>query len=369
MTWFFLQGGLQGGVPVKAYFSDPGVGQQLPEGGDVKIRGVLVGYIGSIDIEGDAAVIELRLDSDVEIPADSTAEIRSKTVFGQKWVELIPSGTTDNLLGRGSVIPDESTVEPLEFERALQLGHDLISEIPLDDLATVTRTLADGFAGQEEDARTAIDQGLKALRAVNSRTAEFDLALRQLNEFSAWLADNDETLLSFMASLDSANRALIGASNEFVSSNDSVPVFLNDLAAFQERVDADLGRLVEDGARVLETVAERSGRLGDLVRGLQAFTTVWNSGLEQPCAGEFEANMTCWQVYLAPGLDSRGVYGKGRGPASDEPTDPYAGRVGATRQLAELLGRAAGREPETSVVSTIFRAARDLLPELMGGRT
>src|SRR6187200_2487162 len=101
LTWFFLKGGFQGGQPVEAVFSQPGVGQQLPVNGDVKIRGVLVGIITKIDLNDEGeAVVTFNLDGDVDIPADSTAEIRSKTVFGQKWIELIPpkNPTTDETL-------------------------------------------------------------------------------------------------------------------------------------------------------------------------------------------------------------------------------------------------------------------------------
>jgi phospholipid/cholesterol/gamma-HCH transport system substrate-binding protein len=340
LTWFFLQGGFQGGEPVKAFFSAPGIGQQLPEGGDVKIRGVLVGYIGSVDIEDGMAVIELRINSDEEIPADSSAEIRSKTVFGQKWVELIPpaDGGSDENLTAGSVIPDERTTEPLELERALELGSDLLSEIPLDELADVFRTLAEGFSGQEPEAAQAIDRGLVALRSVTSRSQRFDESLRQLSEFSKWLDDNDDSLLSFMQSLDSANRALVGAAPEFRSNLQSVPTFFNDLAAFQEDIEGSLGRLVEDGATLAEIIAARSQDLRDIVVNLEAFTTVWNSGLSQPCEGLYESDLTCWQVYQPPGLDSRGVYRRGQGPDEDEPGDPnFRGAASVRTALHDFI--------------------------------
>ncbi len=331
MTWFFLQGGFQGGVPVDAVFSAPGVGQQLPIGGDVKIRGVLVGRIDNVTIQEEKAVIELRLNTDQQIPEDSVAEIRSKTVFGQKWVELIPppGASSGPFLVAGSTIPDDRTVEPLELERALQLGSDLLSTIPLDDLAEVFRTLAEGFSGQEGAAAAAIDDGLVALQAVNSRSDEFDLSLRQLSEFSAWLDDNDDALLGFMGSLDSANRALVGAAPEFRANLQSVPAFFNAFATFQEDVESDLGRLVEEGATLAEIVAVRSDDLRDLVVNLEAFTTVWNSGLSQPCEGLFESDMTCWQVYQPPGLDNRGIYRGNEAPDRNEPGDPNFGIGGA----------------------------------------
>ena len=363
VTWIFLRGGFRGGVPVEALFSAPGVGQQLPVGGDVKIRGVLVGTIADIRYGPDGnAVVEMRLDDGLGLPADTAAEIRSKTVFGQKWLELLPpeSPSAEGILAAGSVIPDERTTEPLELERALQLGHDLLSEIPLEDLATIFDSLARGFVGQEEEARRAIDRGLVALRAVNSREGDLDLALRQLGEFSQWLDENDESLLSLMQSIDSANRALVGAAPEFRSNLQSVPSFLDRFAAFQERTEADLGVLVEEGADVAEALAARSESLVDLVVQLEAFLTVFNSGLSQPCGGLYESNMTCWQVYLMPGIESGGVYRSGEGPDVDERGDP--GRAGKqTISLQQLLSDAAGRKIAGGLVRLLYEPLIDSL--------
>ena len=338
-TWVLLKGGFEGGVPVRAVFSAPGVGQQLPIGGDVKVRGVLVGRIHDITLEGEHAIVHLRLRDDADISAESRAEIRSKTIFGQKWLELIPPAneTADDPLVAGSEIPDELTKEPLELERALQLGHDLLTEIPLGDLAATFKALSSGFGGQEKAARSSLKNGLIALRAVNARAPEFDLSLRQLREFSEWLDDNDTTLLSFMKSVDASNRALVGAAPEFVSSLQSVPRFLEDLGGFQEATEDDLGRLVERGATLAEIVANRAPELVDIIVQLRPFTTVWNSGLSQPCAGEYESNMRCWQVYQMPGLESRGLYGPGEAPDANQPGDPLYGVKGeAPKDLEEI---------------------------------
>jgi phospholipid/cholesterol/gamma-HCH transport system substrate-binding protein len=372
VTLSFLAGGFEGGIPVRAIFARPGVGQQLPIGGDVKVRGVLVGRIADIELGDDGnAVLELRLNRD-DIPVDSRADIRSKTVFGQKWVELIP-GESSQMLSGGDVIPDSRTSEPLELERALQKGHDLLSTVPAEDLATIFRTLADGFTGQEQDGRRAIDKGLIALRAVNARSGELDLSLRQLAEFSEWLDDHDTDALSFMESLDSANRALVGAAPEFRTSLDSVPQFLNDFTDFQVQIEDDLGLLIEDGATLAELIAPRSDQLVDLIVQLEPFTTVWNSGLSQPCEGPFETNMKCWQVYQLPGYDHRGLYEPGQGPQANEPNDPYFGSsagvteltVESLRAVLEAIG---GPGVPDDLARVLLAPAREQLPELMGGR-
>lgn len=370
-TWFFLKGGFQTGMPVGAVFSGRGVGQQLPVGGDVKIRGVLVGTIQDIELRDDGnAVVRLLLDEDLELPVSTGAEIRSKTVFGQKWVELIPSETAGPLLAAGDLIPDSQTKEPLELERSLQLGHDLLSRLPLRDLTTVFSTLAEGFTGSEEDAARAIDRGIVALRAVNARSDELDLALVQLRQTAQWLDENDGDILSFMESLDEANRALVGAAPEYRASLQSVPLFLERLARLQERIEPELGRLVEDGATVAEIVAARSDELTDLVVQLEAFTTVWNSGLKQPCEGLYESGMTCWQVYQPPGLESRGLYGEGFGPLSDSATDPLLGATGriSDETFTELLAAYTERRVPPGLARVLYEPARAALPELVGTR-
>jgi virulence factor Mce-like protein len=372
LTWFFLQGGFQTGMPVSAMFSGRGVGQQLRAGGDVKIRGVLVGTIRDIDLDEDGkARLDLLIDEDLEIPADSVAEIRSKTVFGEKWVELIPPAGSEAtaLLSEGSVIPDERTKEPLELERSLQLGHDLLSRLPLRDLTTVFSTLAEGFTGSEADARRALDRGIVALRAVNGRSDELDLALVQLRQTAEWLDANDGDLVSFMESLDEANRAFVGAAPEYRASLQSLPLFLDELASFQERIEPELGKLVEDGATIAEIVAARSDELTDIVVQLQAFTTVWNSGLKQPCEGLYESDLTCWQVYQAPGLESRGLYENGTGPLGDSANDPLAGVSGRVSDatFTELVRAYTGRDVPPSLARVLYEPARKALPELVGG--
>ena len=361
LTGIFLKGGLEGGRPVRAVFSTAGVGQLLPIGGDVKVRGVLVGRIHAIElIEDNQAAVHMLLNERYEFPVETRADIRSKTVFGQKWIELLPPEDGTEMLVAGDTIPDSATREPLELESSLQLGHELLTAIPLEDLSSIFHALADGFSGQEKDARTSIDKGLIALRAVNSRSDEFDLSLRQLREFSDWLADNDDDLLSFMSALDTANRALVGAAPEFRASNRSVPAFLNDFAAFQELTEDDLGRLTDLGATVSEIVAARSSNLNDIVLQLEPFTTVWNSGLRQPCAGLYERNMTCWQVYQMPGMDSRGVFRRGAGPASDEPGDPLYGRTQSrttTKSFMRLISEYAGSGAPVNLARVLHEAA------------
>src|SRR3954471_15604180 len=75
----------------------PLVGNQLNLGGDVKMRGDFVGTIKSIETNGDQATVVLALDNSKakDIPANVQARILPKTIFGEKYVNLVvPEATT-----------------------------------------------------------------------------------------------------------------------------------------------------------------------------------------------------------------------------------------------------------------------------------
>ena len=99
LTGLVLTGTIKGDVvPATAVFEN--CGQGLREGGDVKLRGVLVGRIGKLELTGEGSDCRVGLDlfpADTDlIPATAAAEIRAKTIFGEKWVEIVvPEGSDD----------------------------------------------------------------------------------------------------------------------------------------------------------------------------------------------------------------------------------------------------------------------------------
>ncbi|MGH2757614.1 MAG: hypothetical protein ACRDI3_07480, partial [Actinomycetota bacterium] len=92
------------------------------------------------------------------------------------------------------------------------------------------------------------------------------------------------------------------------------------------------------------------------------------SGLSQPCKGVYERNMTCWQVYQLPGMDSRGLYGPGAGPIGDDPTDPRLPHALGPTPSLEAFASSLGEGAATSdLARLLFAPALDALPRLVGG--
>lgn len=68
------------------------IGLQLNRHADVKLRGIIVGEVRSVATDGDTATVELALKPDQvkEISSQVSARILPKTLFGEKYVALVP---------------------------------------------------------------------------------------------------------------------------------------------------------------------------------------------------------------------------------------------------------------------------------------
>ena len=101
-------------------------GLTLAGGAPIKLHGVEIGRVGSIDLDGETVRITLEIDDDKvdKVPADVTAQIVPPTAFGAKYIQLtVPPGSAADPIAAGAVIPaTRVTVEVDEaFENLTQV--------------------------------------------------------------------------------------------------------------------------------------------------------------------------------------------------------------------------------------------------------
>ena len=99
---------------IVARFSSIG---DLRKSAPVRIAGVNVGQVGKIELVDYVARIELLIDSDVPIPSDTIASIRTSGPLGESFVSLSP-GASDRMLRTGDAIAQ--TEPALDITQLLQ---------------------------------------------------------------------------------------------------------------------------------------------------------------------------------------------------------------------------------------------------------
>lgn len=128
-------------------------GLQLNPYADVKVRGALVGEVREIDSDGERATLILALDPQAaaHVPANVTARLLPKTLFGEKYVSLVPpEQPSARPIRDGAVITEDRSQTAIELERALDDLLPLLKAVKPDELAVALSAMARGLEGRGE---------------------------------------------------------------------------------------------------------------------------------------------------------------------------------------------------------------------------
>lgn len=229
-------------VGIKAAFGayDPGyqltarfdeAGQNLDTQSDVKIRGVNVGTVSGIEVDRDGrATVTLHLDPDTEVPTSSVAAIRPISIFGPKFVDLVPGeGEGEGpYYGDGDQI--EQTETALELSDVLANANDLLEAIDPEDLTVILRTFADGVDGLEVPLGTSITDGQALLDATIASTGDRRDLLNGMAALSAELADRGETIVALADNSRAPFRTLATQGDDFAGLLEGTARLASDLA-------------------------------------------------------------------------------------------------------------------------------------------
>lgn len=340
LTGMFLTGRItSASQPASAIFGT--CGQGLREGGDVKTRGVLIGRINGIErLDGGECSVSLALfpDKADTVPGNVGAQVRAKTIFGEKWVELLyPDDPDEDPIEPGQEIAE--TIDPLEIESILNTALPILNAIDPEHLAGLLEALAGGFVGHEEAAIRGIESGTEAVRVANENRALFSKGIDQLNEAGEVFDEVDSDFLAALDRLDELNR-FTTENSELVAQNlDKAPMLLRELSTLFETRFVDLTKIVDRGATVIGLVSSQTEDLQRLLDQLPKFTSNWVRNVSHTCShrqapgegGAIGAAIPgrCWRVHNIIS-QSQGAYAPGEGPKPN-------GRTQADRD-AEIIG-------------------------------
>jgi len=127
------------------------VGNQLAPPSDVKLRGLIVGEVRDVSSDGTTATVDLALDPDTVglIPSNVTARLLPKTLFGEKYVDLVlPTEPAARPIRANDVIPQDRTTVAIELERVLADLLPLLRTIQPAKLNATLNALATALEGR-----------------------------------------------------------------------------------------------------------------------------------------------------------------------------------------------------------------------------
>src|SRR3954454_3228343 len=222
------------------HLQTPRVGNQLNLGGDVKMRGAFVGTVKAIHVTQENVTVDLALKPKYaqNIPQDVEARILPKTIFGEKYIDL--------------VVPDGSTVAaPIKAGTNIRIDDSKVAietDKVFDDLLPLLQRL----------------QPVKLKQTLNAMATALQ---NRGNALGQNLSVNDKYFSGLNPNMDTINHDISG---------------LADLAESYGNAAPDLLRLSKDSAISLqEVVVPKQDQLVKFFVGTKDFSNTMNRVLTE----------------------------------------------------------------------------------------
>ena len=149
----------------------------------VRVGDVNVGTVTHIERQGWHALVTMRLNGDVELPANATAKLGQTSLLGSLHIALAPptDAPPEEKLHDGSLIPLSSSGRYPSTEQTLAAIALLLNGGGIGNIQDITDALSIAFNGRENDLRSLIEQIDKGVGYLNDQKADIIAASESIN--------------------------------------------------------------------------------------------------------------------------------------------------------------------------------------------
>lgn len=244
------------GTKITAYFTSA-VG--LYPGDEVRIVGVPVGKIDTIEPRADDVKVTMTVDNGVQVPADAKALMIAPNLVAARFIQLTPAYTGGPAMEAGASIGLDRTAVPVEWDEVKEQLTALSAQLGPQQgsmqgpLSAFVNQAADTFDGNGDS---------------------FRQALRELSQTAGRLGDSRTDLFGTVRNLQVLVNALSNSNEQIVQFSNHVASVSQVLADSTADLDATLGTLNQALVDVRELLNENNDALIGQVSRLAEFTQI-----------------------------------------------------------------------------------------------
>lgn len=224
----------------------------------VRVADVTVGHVTRIERQGWHALVTMRLNGDVDLPANATAKIGTTSLLGSYHIELSapkvepPQGK----LRAGAVIPLSRGGAYPSTEQTLAALSLVLNGGGLGQIQDITEALSTAFRGREHDVRSLIGQLDQFSAYLNDQSGDIIAAAESLNRLVGKFAAQQPVLDRALATIPDALAVLNEERGKLVEAADQLSKFSALTADSVTKTKSSvLSELAELGP-VLESLAD-----------------------------------------------------------------------------------------------------------------
>jgi phospholipid/cholesterol/gamma-HCH transport system substrate-binding protein len=263
-----------GGDTYYAAFSESG---GLKPNDEVRIAGVRVGKVETVELDGDHVRVTFRVEDGAEFGSETAAAIKVKTLLGAMFLSLEPAGSGQ--LEKESEIPVERTSSPYDVVDAFSGLAETSEEIDTDQLAKSLTTLADLTRNTPDEFREALD-GVSRLSAnVAAKDEQIGELLGNLERVSTVLDERDGDIIALMEDGDVLFKSLVKRREAVHRLLVSTSTLSRELTALVKQSRDDLKPALTHLKSVVDVLNKNEDNLDNSLRLMAPFYRVFANTL------------------------------------------------------------------------------------------
>jgi phospholipid/cholesterol/gamma-HCH transport system substrate-binding protein len=283
------QGRGPGSFVVKAQMLDV---VNLQQNARVRVADVTVGTVTNIEREGWHALLTMRLNGDVDLPANATAKLGQTTILGSLHVELAPPKDVppQGKLHDGSLIPLSHSSAYPTVEQTLAALSLVLNGGGLGQVQDITAAFSTAFRGREQDLRSLVEQLDKFTAYLNDQKGDIIAATDSLNNLVGQFAARQPVVDRALKTIPDALAVLNSERDNLVEAADQLGKFSALTVDTVNQTKENLVKELREVGPVLESLANAGPSLTRSLSFIPTFPFP-NETIEKWQRGDY-ANLT-----------------------------------------------------------------------------
>jgi phospholipid/cholesterol/gamma-HCH transport system substrate-binding protein len=226
-------------------------------GDEVRIAGVKVGSIDSIEPVGTQTKMTMRVGRKFSVPADAKAVIVAQNLISARYVQLAPAYESGPKMADGAVIPLDRTAIPVEWDEVKDQLMRLATELGPD------KGMSTGSVGRFIDS---------AANALDGNGDKLRQTVAQLSGVGRILADGSGNIVDIIDNLQTFVTALRDSNDEIVQFQDRFATLTSVLDDSKSDLDAALKNLSDVVGETQRFIAGTRDKTAEQIRLLAGVT-------------------------------------------------------------------------------------------------
>jgi virulence factor Mce-like protein len=232
-------------------------------GDDVRVSGVKVGTIDSIEPQGTQTKLTMKVNHGISVPADADAVIVAQNLVAARYVQLTPAyRSTGPKMSDDAVIPLERTAVPVEWDEVKRQLERLATDLgPTSDVSTTSvgrfiDSAANALNGNGDKLRQTLTELSGVGRILAEGGGNFVGIIKNLQVFVTALRDSNEQIVAFNDRLATLSSVLDGSKSDLDGALTNLSVAIGEVKRFVAGTRNQTAEQLQGLAQVTQTLVD-----------------------------------------------------------------------------------------------------------------